>query len=188
MGEEPRALTDEDYQPYFDHFDPDLYDPEEWSRLAQAAGMRYLVITTKHHDGFCLWDSAHTDYRVTNTPYGKDLIAPLIKAVQDRGMKIGFYHSPIDWHHPQFPVDGHHPQFPVDGHHPQRDDEVFKAADADRDIAEYRHYLHAQVRELLTGYGRIDYLFFDFSYEGRPDTWGREGPGRLVLGGTASRW
>ncbi|MDH6622551.1 alpha-L-fucosidase [Streptomyces sp. LBL] len=160
-------LTDDDYQPYFDHFDPDLYDPEEWARLAQAAGMRYLVITTKHHDGFCLWDSTHTDYKVTNTPYGKDLIAPLVKAVRDRGMRVGFYHSLLDWHHPQFPVDGHHPQ---------RDDEEFKAANADRDISKYADYLHAQVRELLTGYGTIDYLFFDFSYEGRPDTWDGKGP------------
>jgi alpha-L-fucosidase len=160
-------LTDEDYQPYFDHFDPDLYDPEEWARLAQAAGMRYLVITTKHHDGFCLWDSAHTDYKVTNTPYGKDLIAPLVKAVRDRGIRVGFYHSLLDWHHPQFPVDGHHPQ---------RDDEEFKAANADRDMTRYTDYLHAQVRELLTGYGKIDYLFFDFSYEGRPGM--RDGKGR----------
>ncbi|WP_405863801.1 alpha-L-fucosidase [Streptomyces sp. NBC_00005] len=160
-------LTDEAYQPYFDHFDPDLHDPDEWARLAQAAGMRYLVITTKHHDGFCLWDSAHTDYKVTNTPYGRDLIAPLVKAVRDRGMQIGFYHSLLDWHHPQFPLDGHHPQ---------RDDEEFKAANADRDMTKYTDYLHAQVRELLTGYGRIDYLFFDFSYEGRPDTWNGKGP------------
>jgi alpha-L-fucosidase len=159
-------LTDEDYQPYFDHFDPDLYDPAEWARLARAAGMRYVVLTTKHHDGFCLWDSAQTEYKATRTPYGKDLVAPFVQAVRDQGLRVGFYHSLLDWHHPQFPVDCHHPQ---------RDDEEFKAANAGRDIRKYTDYLHAQVRELLTGYGTIDYLFFDFSYADRPGRWGGKG-------------
>ena len=159
-------LTDEQYQPYFDHFDPDLYDPAEWARLAKDAGMRYVVLTTKHHDGFCLWDSAHTEYKATRTPYGRDLVTPFVEAVRAAGLRVGFYHSLLDWHHPEFPVDCHHPQ---------RDDEEFKAATAGRDITKYADYLHAQVRELLTGYGRIDYLFFDFSYEGRPGRWGAKG-------------
>jgi alpha-L-fucosidase len=154
-------LTDEEYQPYFDHFDPDLYDPREWARLAKAAGMRYVVLTTKHHEGFCLWDSAQTDYKAR-----RDLVAPFVSAVRDEGLRVGFYHSLIDWHHPEFPVDGIHPQ---------RDDEEFKAATAGRDIGKYADYLHAQVRELLTGYGRIDYLFFDFSYAGRSTHWGGKG-------------
>jgi len=151
-------LTDEQYQRYFDHFDPDLYDPARWAETAWAAGMRYVVVTTKHHDGFCLWDSALTDYKVTNTPYGKDLLGPLVSAFRDRGFRIGFYHSLLDWHHPEFPVDLYHPQ---------RDDEAFKAAHADRDISAYADYLHGQVRELLTNFGRIDVLWFDFSYPGR---------------------
>ncbi|MEN3310081.1 MAG: alpha-L-fucosidase [Micromonosporaceae bacterium] len=159
-------LTDEDYQTYFDHFDPDLYDPGEWARLAKAAGMRYVVLTTKHHDGFCLWDSAHTDYKATRTPYGRDLVAPFVDAVRGQGLRVGFYHSLLDWHHPQFPVDCHHPQ---------RDDDDFKAANRHRDMTRYTEYLHAQVRELLTGYGTIDYLFFDFSYRGRPGSWGGKG-------------
>ncbi|MFJ5095051.1 alpha-L-fucosidase [Streptomyces sp. NPDC088557] len=159
-------LTDEQYQVYFDHFDPDRYDPRRWARSARAAGMRYAVLTTKHHDGFCLWDSALTDYKVTNTPYGRDLIGPFVEACRAEGLKVGFYHSLIDWHHPSFPVDGTHPQ---------RDDEEFKAAEADRDIRDYQRHLHGQVRELLTEYGRIDYLFFDFSYEGR-EWWGGKGP------------
>ena len=159
-------LTDEDYQPYFDHFDPDLYDPREWARLAKAAGMRYVVLTTKHHDGFCLWDSAQTDYKSTRTPYGKDLVGPFVAAVREQGLRVGFYHSLLDWHHPEFPVDCHHPQ---------RGDEEFKAANAGRDMSKYTDYLHAQVRELLTGYGPIDYLFFDFSYAGRQGRWGGKG-------------
>lgn len=157
-------LTDEQYQRYFDHFYPDLYDPEEWARQAYAAGMRYVVVTTKHHDGFCLWDSGLTDYKVTNTPWGRDLIGPLVDAFRAIGMRVGFYHSLIDWHHREFPIDGLHPQ---------RDDETFRAAAKGRDIGRYAHYLHGQVRELLTRYGRIDYLFFDFSYSTL--TWGGKG-------------
>ncbi|MFC0629108.1 alpha-L-fucosidase [Kribbella deserti] len=154
-------MTDEDYQVYFDHFDPDLYDPVAWARTARAAGMRYVVLTTKHHDGFCLWDSAVTDYTVANTPYGKDLIGPFVDACRAEGLGVGFYHSLIDWHHPEFPIDVNHPQ---------RD----QAGTDDRDISVYADYLHAQVRELLTRYGPIDILWFDFSYpdwkfdDGRP--------------------
>ncbi|GAA1570686.1 alpha-L-fucosidase [Kribbella sancticallisti] len=157
-------MTDAEYQRYVDRFDPDLFYPREWARSARAAGMRYVVLTTKHHDGFCLWDSALTDYTVANTPHGRDLLAPFVEACRDEGLKVGFYHSLIDWHHPSFPIDGIHPQ---------RDDEEAKAAP--RDISQYREYLHGQVRELLTRYGTIDYLFFDFSYPGTSHTWGGKG-------------
>jgi alpha-L-fucosidase len=153
-------ITDADYQKYFDHFDPDLFDPKAWAKAAKDAGMKYFVITTKHHEGFCLFDSAHTDYKSTNTPCGKDLIRPMVEAFRAEGLKVGFYHSLIDWHHPDFGVDSLHPQ---------RDNEEEKAKNAGRDIAKYTKYLHAQVRELLTNYGKIDYLFFDFSYG---DFWG----------------
>src|ERR1700760_1497325 len=66
-------LDDAAYQPYFDHFDPDRYDPAAWARMAREAGMKYAVLTTKHHEGFCLWDTALTDYKAPNTPAGRDL-------------------------------------------------------------------------------------------------------------------
>jgi alpha-L-fucosidase len=157
-------IRDEDYQKYFDHFDPDLYDPREWARAAKAAGMKYAVITTKHHEGFCLWDSALTDYTAPNTPAGRDLLRPFVEAFRAEGLRVGFYHSLIDWHHPDFPVDGLHPQ---------RDDEEFKAAVAGRDIARYRAYLHGQTRELLARFGPVDIFWFDFSYPGR--VWGGKG-------------
>ena len=157
-------IRDEDYRRYFDHFDPDLYDPAAWARLAKAAGMRYVVVTTKHHEGFCLWDSRLTDYKAPNTPAGRDLLRPLVDACRAEGLRIGFYYSLIDWHHPDFPVDGLHPQ---------RDDEEYKAANAGRDIARYREYLHGQVRELLTGYGPVDIIWLDFSYPDR--VWGGKG-------------
>lgn len=159
-------IPDSVYDRYFRYFDPDLYDPQSWAREAKNAGMKYVVVTTKHHEGFCLWDTELTDYKVTNTPYGRDLIAPLVDAFRAEGLRIGFYHSLIDWHHPEFPVDGVHPQ---------RDDPDFKAANADRDIAKYADYLHGQVRELLTKYGKVDYLFYDFSYANRPQVWGGKG-------------
>jgi len=157
-------ITDEDYRRYFDHFCPDLYDPQRWAREAKEAGMRYFVVTTKHHDGFCLWDSDLTDYKVTNTPWGEDLIAPMVEAFRAEGMKVGFYHSLIDWHHPDFPVDGLHPR---------RDDEEYIEANGDRDVARYREYLHGQTRELLTRFGKIDVMWFDFSYPDR--VWGGKG-------------
>jgi alpha-L-fucosidase len=152
-------IAEEDYRRYFETFDPDLYDPEAWAREAYAAGMRYAVITTKHHDGFCLWDSALTDYKAPNTPAGRDLLRPFVEAFRAAGMRVGFYHSLIDWHHPEFPVDGIHPM---------RDDAEFKERAKDRDMSVYREYLHGQVRELLTGYGKIDVMWYDFSY---PDRW-----------------
>jgi len=157
-------LTETDYRRYVDHFDPDLYDPAAWATLAKAAGMRYAVLTTKHHDGFCLWDSALTDYKAPNTPAGRDLVRPWVDAFRAAGLKVGFYHSLIDWRHPQFPVDGLHPQ---------RDDLAFRAREKGRDMAAYRDYLHGQVRELLTGYGPIDLLWFDFSYPELDWGWSR---------------
>jgi alpha-L-fucosidase len=148
-------LTDEQYLPYFQHFDPDLYDPGLWAAEAKRAGMRYVVITSKHHEGFALWDSGLSDYTVARTPYGKDLLGPFVSAFRDQGLGVGFYHSLIDWHHPDFPVDGLHPQ---------RGDQEFIAAAQDRDIARYRAFLHGQVTELLTRYGAIDTMWFDFSY------------------------
>lgn len=161
-------IPDADYQKYFDHFDPDLYDPKAWARCAREAGMKYFVVTTKHHDGFCLWDSKLTDYKATNTPGGRDLIRPMVDAFREEGLKVGFYHSLIDWHHPEFPVDVHHPQ---------RDDDAFMEQTKDRDIRQYAEYLYGQTHELLTEYGPIDILWFDFSY---PDQlWkGRKGKGR----------
>ncbi|WP_426998051.1 alpha-L-fucosidase [Pseudarthrobacter sp. N5] len=160
---------------YLQHFDPDLYDPREWAATARNAGMKYVVLTAKHHEGFCLWDSELTDYKSTNSPAGRDLIAPYVEAAREHGLKVGLYYSLLDWHHPDFTIDDVHPEC----ENPQAA-ELNRARDMDR----YRGYLHGQVRELLSNYGTIDYLFFDFSYadgkhavnfpgKGRDD-WGSE--------------
>lgn len=158
-----------DYEKYFDYFEADLYDPRAWAAAAKAAGMTYVVLTTKHHEGFCLWDTELTDYKVTKTPHGKDVVAAYVEAVREAGLKVGFYHSLIDWHHPDYTID------PV---HPRRDDADVAEQNAGRDMSRYREYLHGQVRELLSNYGTIDYLFFDFSFPGRQTENGLEGKGR----------
>ena len=152
-------LTNEDYQKYFDNFNPDLYNPREWAKMAKAAGMKYAVITTKHHEGFCLFNSKFTDYKSVNTAIGKDLLKEWVDAFRAEGLKIGFYYSLIDWHHPDFTVDRMHPQRTDDK---AKLDELNK----NRDMNKYREYLQNQVRELMTNYGKVDILWLDFSYPG----------------------
>ena len=144
---------DDYYDRYLEFFDPDLYDPKVWARDATAAGMKYAVITSKHHEGFAMWDSQLTDYKATNTPAGRDLLREWVDAFRAEGLKVGFYHSVIDWRHPDYTMDARHPQ---------RDDD-WDAFNNGRDITKYTEYLHGQVRELLTGYGKIDIIWFDFT-------------------------
>lgn len=151
-------IDNETYQRYFDHFAPDLYDPRMWARVAREAGMKYVVITTKHHEGFCLWDSQYTDYKAPNTPAKRDLLKPFVEAFRAEGLRIGFYYSLIDWHHPDFPIDIFHPL---------RDHPDVVQLNAGRDMRRYAAYMRNQVRELLTGYGPVDIIWFDFSYPDR---------------------
>lgn len=162
-------ITEEKYQKYFEYFDPDMYDPREWARAAKKAGMKYAVLTTKHHEGFCLFDSAYTDYKATNIKAGRDLVREYVDAFRAEGLKVGFYYSLIDWHHPDFPID------PL---HPRRDDDNIDELNKGRDIRRYAEYMRNQVTELLTNYGKIDILWFDFSY---PDSEyrGMKGKGKL---------
>src|SRR3990172_10240546 len=90
------SIPDEEYRKYFERFDPDLYDPDEWAQAALDAGMKYFIITTKHHDGFCMWDSKLTDFKVTHTPAGRDLIGPMVEAFRKKGIRVGLYYSLLD--------------------------------------------------------------------------------------------
>jgi len=175
-----QAIPDEEYAQYFEMFDPDLYDPVEWAKAAKAAGMKYVVLTAKHHEGFCLWDTKFTDYKVTNTPYGKDLIKAFVEAFRAEGIRIGLYYSLLDWHHPDYAIDVNHPLHPK-GDVEWNDPKAYILLNENRDMAKYRQYMKDQVRELLTDYGRIDIMWFDFSYpknavtpKGRDD-WDSEG-------------
>lgn len=165
-------IPEEEYDRYFRNFDPDLCDMREWARTAKSAGMRYAVLTAKHHDGFCLFDSKFTDYKATKTPCGRDLVREFVEAFRAEGLRVGLYYSLIDWHHPDFTVDKFHPRRP---------DDLSKCADMNRgrDMAKYRVYMKNQVRELLSDYGKIDIVWFDFSYPGEHgkgrDDWDSKG-------------
>ena len=164
-------IPEEKYRQYFDHFDPDLLDAKEWARKAKEAGMKYAVLTTKHHEGFCLFDSQYTDYKSTNTPCGRDLVKEYTNAFRAEGLKVGFYYSLIDWHHPDFPIDKLHPR---------RKDENAAELDCGRDMKKYAQYMRDQITELLTNYGKIDILWFDFSYPPleNPPEWMQFGGGK----------
>jgi alpha-L-fucosidase len=159
-------ISDADYQKYFDHFNPDLYQPRQWAKIAKAAGMRYAVITAKHHEGFCLWDSRFTDFKAPNTPAGRDLLKEWVEAFRAEGLKVGFYYSLLDWHHPQYEIDRNHPLRPAT-------DDGYAALNQGRDPKIYRQFVKDQVRELLTGYGKIDIIWLDYSFPS-----GKHGKGR----------
>jgi Alpha-L-fucosidase len=150
--------TVEEYRRYFEAFDPDRFDPAAWARAARRAGMKYAVLTAKHHDGFCLFDSKLTDYKSTNTKAGRDLVADYLKAFRAEGLKVGLYYSLLDWHHPDYPAW-------KDRQHPLRDDPAARERDEHIRFDRYLDYMHGQVRELCTNYGKIDILWFDFSYD-----------------------
>jgi len=142
-------ISENDYVSLFKHFNPKAYDPKAWVDLAREAGQRYIVFTTKHHDGFCMFDSALTDYKITNTPYGQDVTAMLSKAAHDAGMPIGFYYSPPDMHHPGY----------RDTSKPVKD--TWHGDPTRREWATYLDYMEGQLRELLTKYGPVALIWFD---------------------------
>jgi len=152
-------LTNEQYQKYFDQFNPDQFDPNKWAKEAKAAGMKYAVLTTKHHEGFCLFDSKYTDYKATNTSAKRDLVREYVNAFRAQGLKVGFYYSLLDWHHPDYTMDDAHPLVQVD-----TSEANYKRLNKGRDMAKYRQYLRNQITELLTNYGKIDVLWLDWSW------------------------
>jgi alpha-L-fucosidase len=148
-------MPQEEYLRYFNEFKAEDYRPREWARLAKRAGMKYAVLTAKHHDGFCLWDTKLTDFKAPNTPAGRDLVGEYLAAFREEGLGVGLYFSIIDWRHPDFPHFG-------DRQHPLRDNPAY--GNEGRDFNRYLEFMHGQIRELLTGYGRLDIMWFDFSY------------------------
>jgi alpha-L-fucosidase len=143
----------ETYDQFVGRFNPEKFDAAEWVRLAKDAGMKYIVITSKHHDGFCLFDSEFTNFDVMSTPFGRDILKELSRACRRAGLKMCWYHSIMDWHHPDYL--------------PRRDwetDRSTRGADYDR----YVRYMKNQLRELVTNYGEIGVLWFDGEWE---NTW-----------------
>jgi alpha-L-fucosidase len=147
----------DEYEKLLGRFDPVRFDADAIARMARDAGMRYLVITTKHHDGFCLWPTKQTRWAVQNTPYRKDLMRAVVDACRANGVRPCWYHSIMDWHHPDYL--------------PRRDWEVAARPETGAQFARYERYLRAQVEELLTQYGDIGVMWFDGEWE---STWKRE--------------
>ncbi|NUQ00106.1 MAG: alpha-L-fucosidase [Armatimonadetes bacterium] len=144
------------YEPLAQQWNPTAYDPDAWLDLAEQAGMEYVCFTTKHHDGFCLWDTRQTDYNTINTPYGRDILAPLAEACQRRGFPLCLYYSCADWHHPNYPNQGRHHELP-----PQPGDQP--------NLLKYLEYLRAQVRELCTQYGELGGFWWDMNVDEHVD-------------------
>ncbi len=149
-------MTVEDYQPFFDTFNPKDFEPQKWAKLAKRAGMKYSVFTAKHHDGFCMFDSKLTDYNSTNTPAKRDFVKEYIEAFRAEGIKVGLYYSLVDWHHEDYPAYD-------DRIHPMRGNESYRKQG--EHFENYIQYFHGQVKELLSNYGKIDLLWFDYSYD-----------------------
>lgn len=149
-------MPEEQYKPFFDEFNPVDFDARAWARLAKQAGMKYAVLTAKHHDGFCLFDSKLTDWKSTNTPFGRDIVREFLDAFRAEGIRVGLYYSLLDWHHPDYPAFG-------DRQHPMRNNEAYR--DRPYSFDNYLEYMHGQVRELCTEYGKLDLMWFDFSYD-----------------------
>src|SRR5947207_3007824 len=128
-----------DYEKLAQQFNPVKFDAKQWARIAKDSGMKYVVITSKHHDGFCLWDSKVTDYDVMNTPFKRDILKELSDAVRAEGLKMCFYHSIMDWHDP----DAQAPNYP---NYSRRDPDPAKNPNFDRYV---QQYLKPQLKELL---------------------------------------
>lgn len=146
-----------EYEKLRDRFNPVQFDAKDWVEQAKAAGVRYITITSKHHDGFGLFDSAQTDWDVMSTPFKRDILGELSAACAAEDMPLCFYHSIMDWHHPDYL--------------PRRPWERAERPEGDADMDRYVAYMKAQIRELMTNYGKIGVMWFDGEWE---DTWTHE--------------
>jgi len=154
------------YEDFARQFIPIHFAPRQWAKLAKDAGMKYVVFTTKHHDGFCMIDSHYTDYKITNTPYKKDVTKMLADAFREEGLKVGFYHSLPDWTHPGYAD----PESPENYHRHT----VHTPTPEQR--KSFLDYLYNNVKQLMTEYGKVDLLFFDYTskYKDGQDYFDRE--------------
>jgi alpha-L-fucosidase len=152
-----------DYYACAAEFDPRAYEPRDWARLARRCGMQYAILTTKHHDGFALFDTRHSDFGVMRSPYGQDIVRRFVEAFRDEGLRIGFYFSLSDWHHPDYPPFSERDKPYNFFRLPQPTAEQWER---------YLECLFGQVRELLSNYGPVDLLWFDGQWERHPaDRW-----------------
>ena len=133
-GDGTGTVPDEEYDNLYKKFNPVKFDADQWMKLAKAAGFKYLVFTSKHHDGFSNWHTKLRDYNIANTPFKRDICKELSDAAHKYGLKLGWYYSTRDWSHPEYLVG---------------------------DNLKYNDFYQGQVRELLTNYGKVDIMWFD---------------------------
>src|SRR5208282_5583456 len=138
-GDPAGYVEDPAYDHLYEKFNPTNFNAKQWVKLAQEAGMKYIIFTAKHHGGFCMWDTKLTDYSIMHTPFHRDVVKELADACHAAGMRFGIYYSPRDWHQPDYGIG---------------------------DNRKYVDYLNGQLRELLTNYGKIDVIWFDSYGEG----------------------
>ncbi len=139
----------EEYDHLYQQFNPTNFNAKQWMQVAREAGMKYVVFTTKHHDGFCMWDTKQTDFNVMRSPFGRDVVKELAAACRGQGLRFSTYHSVCDWHHPDFP----------------RTSPGGKVRREFSNLDRYEQYLRAEVQELITGYGPLQVMWFDVPQE-----------------------
>lgn len=150
---ENEGIPASEYEPYADRFQPKHFDANAWMKLVREAGAKYLTFTSKHHEGFCMFNSALTDYDSVDRAAKRDFVGELVRAARANDVKISFYYSTLDWHHPDFKAD----------------------------LPKYVHeYLFGQVRELCTNYGPIDGIWFDGEWDHPESTWRAEELVRMI--------
>ena len=156
---EDEAIPVKDYEQFAKNFKPKPNAARAWAKLARQAGQKYMVMTTKHHEGFCLFNSKLTDYCAPKQGPGRDLVAEYVEAARSEGRRVGFYYSLMDWHHP-------------DGARCATDEQARRR---------FVDYIHGQIRELLTNYGKIDVLWYDVAWPLDAAGWESEKMNRMVF-------
>ena len=156
---EMEGIPVKEYEQLAKRFTPKPNAARDWAKLARRAGQKYMVMTTKHHEGFCLFNSKYTDYCAPKQACGRDLVKEYVEAARAEGLRVGFYHSLMDWHHP-------------DGARCAGDEAARKR---------FVEYIHGQIRELLTNYGKIDILWYDVAWPLDAKGWESERMNEMVF-------
>jgi len=139
----------EEYDALYKQFNPTKFNADEWVSIAKESGMKYLVITSKHHDGFCIWDSEYTDYDIMSTPFKRDILKELSEACRRQGIMFCTYHSICDWYHPDYPLGS----------------PGGRTKKSNPNMERYVQYLHNQTAEIIRKYGPLGVMWFDGEWE-----------------------
>jgi len=157
--QEMEGISAQEYQQYAKQFNPKPNAARDWARLARATGQKYMVMTTKHHEGFCHFDTKTTSFCAPKQAAGRDLVKEYVEAARAEGLRVGFYYSLMDWHHP-------------DGSNCKKDEAARRR---------FVEYIHTQIRELMTNYGKIDILWYDVPYPLKAAGWEYERMNKMVF-------